>query len=315
MSAQMRSEDRLLYDARSSQGNRVQNPDEANPEFEALLDYLKYSRGCDLTGYKRSSLTRRVGHRMRCINIDSYQHYLQYLQCHEQEHLALLSDVLINFTNFFRDRQVWTYLETEIIPRIITNKQPDEPIRVWSAGCASGAETYSLAILLAEALGIEQFRQRVRLYGTDVDADAVMQSRKGCYSARAVEAIPAALLEQYFEQTTDGYLWRTDLRRSIIFRCHDLLQAPPLPRIDLLVCRNTFIYFTESAQIRALVRFHFSLKNNGFLVLGQSENLITNDQSLLFTPVDQRARVFTKVPDAVRNPRLLLLAFKKVMRT
>ncbi|WP_250123225.1 protein-glutamate O-methyltransferase CheR [Chroococcidiopsis sp. CCMEE 29] len=287
------------------------NLPETSPEFEALLDYLKQNRGCDLTGYKRSTLMRQFEHRMQCINIDSYQRYLQYLQCHAEEHLALLNDVLINFTDFFRDRNAWTYLATEIIPKIISSKQTDESIRVWSAGCASGEETYSLAMLLAEALGIEQFQQRVQLYGTDVDPDAVIQARNGYYSAHAVEAIPAALREQYFERTTDGYLWRTDLRRSMIFQCHDLIQAPPFPRIDLLVCRNTFIYFTELAQIRALVRFHFSLRNNGFLLLGQTENLFTNAQRSLFTPVARRARVFTKVPDAHRNPRLLSLAFKQ----
>jgi len=154
------------------------------------------------------------------------------------------------------------------------------------------------------------YQQRVRLYGTDVDPDAVMQAQKGYYSDRAVEAIPAALREQYFERETDGYLWRADLRRSTIFLCRDLIQAPPLPHIDLLVCRNTLMYFMQEAQIRALVRFHFSLRNNGFLLLGQAESLATNPQALLFTPVDRPARVFTKVPDAHRNPHLLLIAFR-----
>lgn len=164
-------------------------------------------------------------------------------------------------------------------------------------------------MLLAEALGVEQFQQRVRLYGTDVDPDAVMQARKGYYSTHAVETIPAALREQYFEHTTDGYLWRADLRRSTIFHCHNLIQAAPFPQIDLLICRNTLIYFMQEARIRALVRFHFSLRNNGFLVLGQAESLTAHPQISLFTPVERDARVFTKVPDAHRNPRLLSIAF------
>lgn len=111
---------------------------QANPELEALLDYLKHNRGCDLTGYKRSTLMRRFEHRMHCINIDNYPSYLQYLQFHSQEYLALLNDVLINVTNFFRDRDAWDYLAAETIPKIIANKQPNEPIRVWSAGCSTG---------------------------------------------------------------------------------------------------------------------------------------------------------------------------------
>jgi chemotaxis methyl-accepting protein methylase len=147
------------------------------------------------------------------------------------------------------------------------------------------------------------------LYGTDVDLNAVMQARKGYYSAHEVSAIPAALQKKYFEHTADGYLWRADLRRSIIFHCRSLIQAAPFPRIDLLLCRNTLIYFMEEAQIRALVRFHFSLTNNGFLVLGQADNLSAHPHSSLFTPVSQGARVFTKVPDAHRDGRLLSIAF------
>jgi|GEM_PF-5140163 len=146
------------------------------------------------------------------------------------------------------------------------------------------------------------------------------------YSAHAVEeAIPAALQKQYFERKTHGYLRRTDLPRSITFLCHNLIQTPPLPRIDLLVCRNTLMYFRQEAQIRALVRFHFSLRNHVFLLLGKKENLVANPQALLFKPVtqegsrlggsgdsrapDQYTRVFTKVPDAHRNPQLLVIAF------
>ncbi len=279
-------------------------------ELENLVNYLKKVQQIDLTGYKRSTLMRRTLARMQQVGVEHYPDYLDHLEQQPEESTHLLNTVFINFTHFFRDRFVWDYLANQIIPQIIANKEPNEPIRVWSAGCASGEETYSLAMLLAEALGIEQFQQRVRLYGTDVDPDAVMQARKGYYSAHAVEAIPAALQEQYFERTTDGDLWRVgaDLRRSTIFLCCDLIQAAPLPRIDLLLSRNMLIYFMEEAQIRALVRFHFSLKNNGFLVLGQAENLAA-PQSSLFTPVDRRARVFTKVPDAHRNPHLLSIAF------
>lgn len=287
----------------------VSPPSLKTAELEGLLNYLKRVQQIDLTGYKRSTLMRRTLIRMQQIGVEHYREYLDHLEQQPEESTHFLNTVFINFTRFFRDRPVWDYLANQIIPQIIANKDSNEPIRVWSAGCASGEETYSLAMLLAEALGIEQFQQRVRLYGTDIDRDAVTQARKGYYSAHAVESIPAALREQYFERETKGYLWRTDLRRSTIFLCRDLIQAPPLPHIDLLVCRNTLMYFMQKARLRALVRFHFSLRNNGFLLLGQSESLVANSQALLFTPVDQHAKVFTKMPDAHRDPRLLSIAF------
>lgn len=118
-------------------------PPNSSPEFEALLNYLKHDRECDLTGYKRSTLMRRFEHRMRKVGIESYQNYLHYLQCHVEESSILLQEVLINFTGFFRDREAWIYLATKIVPEIIANKHANAPIRVWSAGCSTGQEIYS----------------------------------------------------------------------------------------------------------------------------------------------------------------------------
>ncbi|PPS40265.1 CheR family methyltransferase [Chroococcidiopsis sp. TS-821] len=265
---------------------------EANPEFEALLDYLKHNRGCDLTGYKRSTLMRRFGHRMQNLNIDSYQHYLQYLHRHAQEYLALLDDVLINFTSFFRDRDAWDYLASDIIPQIIASKQPDEPIRVWSAGCAAGQEIYSLLILLAETLGIESCLQRVQCYATDADEAALKQARQATYSALEVSSIPRDWLEKYFEQTDQDYVVRPMLRQKIIFGLHDLTQDAPISKIDLLVCRNVLIYFNPEAQASILVRFHFALKKTGFLFLGKSETLVNRKQ--IFTPVHMKHQIYAK---------------------
>ena len=265
---------------------------EANPEFEALLDYLKHSRSCDLTGYKRSTLMRRFQYRMQSININSYQSYQQYLQSEPSEWLALLDDVLINVTSFFRDRDAWVTLANEIIPKLIARKQPQESIRVWSAACASGPEVYSLVILFAEALGIESCLQRVKFYGTDVDKAALEQARQGIYQPREVTEIPPDLLEKYFEQSDRGYVFHPQLRRSIIFGCHNLAEDAPLSKIDLLVCRNALIYFNADTQANILIRFHFALKNNGFLFLGNAETLITKRQ--IFTPVHMKHRIYAK---------------------
>lgn len=265
-------------------------------DLDTFLSHLKQSHGVDLTGYKPSTLLRRIEVRMRQVRARHYQDYLDYLQRQPDEVARLLDAIFINYTSFFRGRSTWDYLAHEVVPRMIATKAPDEPIRVWSAGCASGEETYSLAILLAEALGIEQFHQRVRIYGTDIDSDAVLQARRGCYPAHAAATIPPDLLERYFEQTPNGYCWRRSLYRSISFHCHNLIQAPPLPQIDLLVCRNLLIYLTPEAQTQALLRFHFSLQPQGLLWLGSSESLVTNLQRSLFAPQSLKARIFTKAP-------------------
>lgn len=264
-------------------------------DLEDLLIYLKQFKQVDLMGYKRSSLLRRTRIRMQQVGINYYQDYLGHLQQQPDEVADLLNTIFINVTCFFRDRFVWDYLKNQIIPEIVANKASNEPIRIWSAGCASGEEAYSLAMLLAEALGLEQFQQRVRICGTDIDRDAVMQAQKGCYSSAAVEEIPPNLLGRYFERTTDGYRWRQDLRFPIVFHPHNLILESALPNIDLLLCRNTIMYFTSEAQLHVLGRFESSLRENGFLLLGQAEMLVTVPQKSLFTSMARQITVFRKV--------------------
>jgi len=244
-------------------------------ELEDLLHYLKQVLQIDLKIYKRPSLMRRTVMRMQQVGIASYQDYIDLLQQQPDEVKHLLKMIYINFTGFFRDRSVWDSLANQIIPQMIANKVLDEPIRIWSAGCATGEETYSLAMLLIEALGIEQFQQQVRLYGTDVDVNAIVQARKGYYPASKVETIPTALQKQYFEYESNSYRWRQEPHRSISFHVHNLIQHPPLPQIDLLICRNLFMYLTEETQLWALASCYASLVKNGFLLLGKAESLIT----------------------------------------
>ncbi len=170
---------------------------------------------------------------------------------------------------------------------------------MWSAGCASGEETYSLAILLAEALGAETFRQRVKIYATDVDEDALNQARQAAYTDKDLRTVAADLRERYFEANGDRYVFRPDLRRSIIFGRHDLFQDAPISRLDLLVCRNTLMYFNAEAQHRILARFHFALNEDAYLFLGKAEMLLTHAN--LFSPVDLRHRIFLKVSPRERS--------------
>jgi two-component system CheB/CheR fusion protein len=237
-------------------------PEMADPasasDFVKLLDYLKATRGFDFSGYKLSSLIRRVRKRMQLVGIASYGEYVDFLEVHPDEFQPLFNTVLINVTAFFRDPQAWKVLADQILPRLLEDKAVDESLRCWSAGCASGEEAYTLAMLLAEAMGEAEFRQRVKIYATDVDEEALAQGRQGTYTSAQINDIPQGFLK-YFEPVGDRFIFRPDLRRSIIFGRHDLLQDAAISRLDLLVCRNTLMYFNVEAQARILARFHFAL--------------------------------------------------------
>ena len=279
---------------------------EHSAEFEALLDYLKRSRGFDFIGYKRSSLMRRVLKRMQMVGIEGYGDYQDYLEVHPEEFAQLFNTILINVTSFFRDEAAWEYLAQKILPTVLAEKKASDPVRVWSAGCASGEEAYTVAMLLAEALGPEAFRQRVKIYATDVDEEALAQARQGGYADKNLQPLPAALKEKYFELAGNHCVFRADLRRSIIFGRHDLVQDAPISRLDLLVCRNVLMYFNAETQARILARLHFALNDSGYLFLGKAEMLLTHAN--LFNPTDMEHRIFTRAPKVNLRDRLIVLA-------
>ena len=267
--------------------------DSADGRFDALLEYLRRTRGFNFAGYKRASLMRRIIRRMQQVAIDDYGDYLDYLEVHPDEFGQLFDAILINVTEFFRDPLAWDSLRAEAIPHIIADKVPGDSIRVWSAGCATGAEAYSLAIVLAEALGIEQFRERVKIYATDIDEGTLAKARLACYEARDVQGVPPELLEKYFTLAANRYTFHKELRRAVIFGRHDLMQDAPISRIDLLVCRNTLMYFNSDAQARILERLHFALTEQGYLFLGKAETLLSYHH--IFMAVDIKRRIFAKV--------------------
>ena len=274
-----------------------------NEPFEALLEFLKRARGFDFTGYKRASLERRVGKRLSELGIDAYPDYIDFLEVHPDEFAQLFNTILINVTGFFRDPLAWEYIAAEVIPRILSGKKNGETIRVWSAGCASGEEAYSVAILLGEALGQDAFRERVKIFATDIDEDALAQARQASYGPDAVAEIAADQRERYFEQAVTRFLFRNDLRRSVIFGRHDLIQDAPISRLDLLVCRNVLMYFNADAQARILSNLHFAMNDSGYLFLGKAEMLLTHTD--LFSPLELKHRLFTKVVPAKDHESLI----------
>ncbi len=267
--------------------------------FESLIRYIQESRGVDFRGYKRTSLRRRIALRMEQLRIERFADYHSFLEAHPQEFVDLLNIVLINVTSFFRDPDAWEGLNTEVLPKLIDPARGRDQLRLWSVGCASGEEPYSLAMQLCELLGPTDFARRVKIYATDLDEAALSIARHASYPPRAVEGVPPSLLDKYFERTGNNYLVCRDLRKAVIFGRHNIVHDAPISRIDLLVCRNLLIYLETETQNLVLPRLHYALVDDGYLFLGKAETQLA--RSKLFRPVDMRHRLFCKVPQDWRR--------------
>src|SRR5438445_3764472 len=277
-------------------------PLEGGKQFEALLKYLRDGRGFDYTGYKRNTIVRRIAKRCTELGLTSFTAYQDYLQVHAGKFAILFDKILINVTEFFRDPAAWDYIRRDIVPKLV---EKGGAIRIWSTGTASRQEAYTAAILFCEALGPEAFLRRVKIYATDVDDDTLNTARSG-YSEKELESLPANFRSRYFELQGGRYTFKTGLRRALIFGRHDLLQDAPISRLDLLICRNTLMYFTAETQGRILARFHYALDDDGYMFLGRAEMLLMHGS--IFEPVDLKQRVFKKIPRPPLRERLMILA-------
>jgi two-component system CheB/CheR fusion protein len=267
-------------------------------ELEELLVYLRSTRGFDFTQYKRTSLTRRIRRRLADTGRETYGAYLDLLEAEPAEFNALLDTVLINVTSFFRDAEFWDVVRERIIPELLDRHADGSPSRAWSAGCATGQEPYSLAILFAEQLGLENLSDRIKIYATDVDENALTTARRATYSPHALEGLPAEYFDKYFESVPGEeqlYVLNNDLRRCVIFGQHNLVSDAPISRVDLLMCRNTLMYFNAALQHDVVRRMHFSVVPDGYLALGKVEMLLGH--RALFDPLDGGVRIFKKQPN------------------
>jgi two-component system CheB/CheR fusion protein len=283
-------------------GDPVSAPD---PQFERLLEFVRDERGFDYTGYRRPTLMRRFEKRMQEVGAADWEAYRAYLGEHGEEFVELFNTILINVTGFFRDAETWEVVAKEVIPRLLDERQDEAPLRIWSAGCASGEEPYTVAMLLAEALGEEGFRRRVKIYATDVDEDALAEAREATYTTKQLEKVPPDFRERYFQPANHSFAFRNDLRRAVIFGRNDLHRDPPISRVDLLVSRNTLMYFGPELQQRILANFYFALNRGGFLVVGKAEALQSGRN--FFVPYNLKRRVFMKdgaADPGFRLPRL-----------
>jgi two-component system, chemotaxis family, CheB/CheR fusion protein len=279
-----------------------------DPDFEHLLEYVRDARGFDYTGYRRPTLMRRFEKRMQAVGVSGWGAYRSYLETHPDEFSELFNAILINVTGFFRDKETWEVMAEDVIPKLLGAREAPGPIRVWSAGCASGEEPYTIAILLAEALGEHAYKNRVKIYATDIDDEALAQARDATFTAKQLAEINEDLRERYFQPSNGAYAFRSDLRRSVIFGRNDLHKDPPISRVDLLVSRNTLMYFSPEIQERILANFYIALNRGGYLVVGKAEALQKGRR--LFVPYNLKRRIFVKdgsAEPAFHMPRPILL--------
>ncbi len=261
-----------------------------------LLDELAEQRGFDFRGYKKTTLERRFRRRMFQLNIGGYSDYSEYIRKNPAEINELLNTILINVTEFFRDPPAWEILRHEMLPSLLKKLKPGHSFRAWSAGCASGEEPYSVAILLAEHFGPRIQEYDVKIYATDIDEEALNAARRGEYSADALKRIRPELREKYFHGK--GLLRvNREIRKLVIFGRSNHASDAPISHVNLLTCRNVLIYFDAALQKQILDRLHYALEPGGILFLGKSESQLTN--SAHFRRLNARWRIFQRITDSV----------------
>lgn len=286
--------------ARRGVGRPAQAADLVSDYVDDLCQVLRTTIGHDFTGYKRSTLIRRIERRMHVLGIATGHAYLHRIRHDAEECGALFRDLLINVTRFFRDPELFEVLRGGAIEPLMRDRDPREDLRVWIPGCSSGEEAYSIAMLFAEAARLADEPPAVQIFATDIDEQMLQIARQGTYPAAALADIPAPLRERYTVPHGERFTIVTPIRDLIRFSSHSLVKDPPFSRIDLVSCRNLLIYFDDRLQQSIMPLLHYAVRPGGFLFLGPSESVGRFEH--LFPAKDQHARLFTRSPGAPSYP-------------
>jgi two-component system CheB/CheR fusion protein len=262
---------------------------------------LRSATGIDFRLYKQATVRRRMARRMALRKIASLSKYAQILRQNPEEAQALADDIFIHVTSFFRDPECFQALRKQVLSKLSLKRTAEEPIRIWVAGCSTGEEVYSLAMLLLEELGERASRIKIQIFGTDIQERALERARAGIYTDAAVAEVTAARLKRFFVKSDHGWQIQKAVRNLCVFARHDLARDPPFSRLDLISCRNVLIYMGPALQKRLLSIFQYALKPGGFLFLGNSESV--SDYSDAFTAEDLKHRIFLRklAPTAFRD--------------
>ena len=277
-----------IDNGKQQEGTRSDPADYVRP----IAALIRAHTGHDFSNYKERTIARRVQRRMHVLQIDDVSAFLDRLRRDSREVSLLFQDLLIGVTNFFRDPDAFAALEREVIPKLFQDKGPEDTVRVWVPGCATGEEAYSIAILLRECAPKSHGAPKLQVFASDIDEHALDIARLGRYPATISKDIPAQRLERYFLREDGTYKIITDLREICLFSIHNLLRDAPFSRLDLISCRNLLIYLNSQLQDRVIPLFHYALGRNGYLFLGTSENVTR--QSRLFLAVDKTQRIFRR---------------------
>ena len=292
---------RAIFDAtKGPDGIRQDLPS----NLATICAVLQARLGRDFGDYKTGTLMRRIQRRMHVLQTDEVAAYIQQLRTLPHEAELLFRELLISVTRFFRDGEAFEALEAKVIPKVLVDARSAEPIRVWVAGCATGEEAYSVAILLKEALLRAECRRPVQVFATDVDDRAIAAARAGLYLGSIASDMSPERLERNFVKEDGNYRVAKDIREMCLFSVHDLVKDPPFSRLDLVCCRNLLIYFEPKLQQRVIATFHYALRPGRYLFLGSSEGVAS--QAHLFAPFDKRHRLYTRRDVAASVPALSL---------
>ncbi|CAM3921047.1 two-component system, chemotaxis family, CheB/CheR fusion protein [Pedobacter westerhofensis] len=272
-------------------------PEQDEEVFKQILTVLRVRRGVDFTYYKPSTLKRRIIRRMAISRAEKPQDYLIYLREHKQEQDALYNDMLISVTDFFRDPASFELFCSVVLPALLNQKSPNESIRIWIAGCATGEEAYSFAICLHEYLGDRASLMKIQIFATDISETAIAKARTGIYRPSDIEGLSPERLKQFFTKIDGNFLVNKNIRDMCVFAHHNLLKDPPFSKVDLISCRNVLIYLEPVLQKRVFNTFHYSLNPEGFLILGKSESIGKNED--LFNTYNNLERIFK--PNGLRK--------------
>ncbi len=264
----------LLYDLLTGVEIIPSSEEKTENTLRAILEQVSHQASIDFHLYKTSTILRRIGRRMTVTHCRTMHDYLEYLKVNSTEIGELVKSFLINVTQFFRDQEAFAYLRGEILPKLIARaRERNHTLRIWSAGCATGEEPYSLAMLLTDLLGVELPEWSIKIFATDLDEAAINFARRGLYSENLLKSVPSEYADRFFEKSDLGYRVSKSLRQMVIFGQQDLSSSAPFPRIDLVLCRNVLIYFTPELQDYVLNQFAFSLSPGGYLLLGKAETV------------------------------------------
>jgi two-component system, chemotaxis family, CheB/CheR fusion protein len=275
------------HSADDDDGNSAPLP--PTQEWRDILTLLRVRTGQDFSNYKPATIRRRVERRLGVRGLSSLGEYAQVMREHPDEARLLMKELLISVTNFFRDPEAYEAIEQRVLPALFEKRTAADQVRLWVAGCATGEEAYSMAILLAETAATVLDPPSIQVFATDLDEHAIATAREGLYSEADVADVSPARLARFFQRDADGYRVRRELRELVLFAHHNVIRDPPFSHLDLITCRNLLIYLNRTIQERLIETFHFALRPGGYLFLGSSESA---DASDLFVAFDKNAHIF-----------------------